>query len=77
MPVTYDVRVWNIDKYHGSKGVTYRVRWRVGRRRRSSRFRTASLAVSFRSDLVSAASKGEAFDTDTCLPISASRVPPT
>ena len=73
MTPTYDVRVWHADQRHWKGGVTYRVRWRVGSRHRSSTFRTRSLADSFRSELLSAARRGEAFDTDTCMPTSASR----
>jgi integrase len=73
MATTYDVRVWAIDVYRGTKKTTYIVRWKVGNRRWKERFPTRALADSFRSDLVSATRKGEAFDTATGRPVSAAR----
>ena len=42
----------------------------MGSRRWKTTFKTAALADSFRSDLLSAARKGEAFDTSTGRPLS-------
>ena len=67
---TYDVRVWGIQENAGARGKTYVVRWKVASRRWKATFRTAALADSFRSDLLSAARKGEAFDTGTGRPVS-------
>ena len=65
MDTTYDVRVWRIQENVGARGKTYVVRWRVAGRRWKATFKTAALADSFRSDLLAAACKGEAFDLST------------
>jgi hypothetical protein len=70
MDTTYDVRVWSIQQNVGARGKTYVVRWRVAGRRWKATFKTAALADSFRSDLLAAARKGEAFDTGTGRPVS-------
>jgi integrase len=70
MDTTYDVRVWSIQENVGATGKTYVVRWRVAGRRWKATFKTAALADSFRSDLLAAARKGEAFDTGTGRPVS-------
>jgi integrase len=70
MDTTYDVNVWSIRENVGTTAKTYSVRWKVGSRRWKTTFKTAALADSFRSDLLSAARKGEAFDTTTGRPIS-------
>ncbi|ASU78349.1 integrase [Actinopolyspora erythraea] len=72
---TYDVRVWKIQNRKNAKGkvTSYRVRWEVGGQDRSDSFKNKAQAESFRSDLVSAARKGEAFRVDTGLPVSMSR----
>jgi hypothetical protein len=48
----------------------HRVWWRVGRQRCKQRYKTRALADSFRSELMTAARKGEPFDVDTGLPAS-------
>jgi hypothetical protein len=58
---TYDARVYRTDVYKGTMVTTYRVRWKVGHRLWREGFRNAALADSFRSSLLSAARKGEAF----------------
>ncbi|MGD9525152.1 MAG: tyrosine-type recombinase/integrase [Dehalococcoidia bacterium] len=70
MAHTYDVRVWSIELYKGATKTTYIVPWKVGERRWRERFATRALADSFRSDLISATRKGEAFDTTTGRPVS-------
>jgi integrase len=72
METSYDVRIWKIDVYKGKRGNTYNVRWVVRPRVRPFKepFKTSGLADSFRSQLVSAARKGEAFDLATGLPVS-------
>lgn len=65
----YDVRVWTITTYRGTRGVTYTVRWRVGTARHQDTFPTRKLAESFRSKLLVAAKEGESFDEPTGLPI--------
>ena len=73
METSYDVRVWNIEKYEGARGTTYTVRWVVAGQRWREPFRTKGLADSFRSDLVQAARRGEAFVVDTGRPTSMDR----
>ena len=70
MDTTYDVRIWSTQEKVGARGKTYVVRWRVAGRRWKATFKTAALADSFRSDLLAAARKGEAFDTGTGRPVS-------
>ncbi|WP_234358905.1 hypothetical protein [Plantactinospora sp. BC1] len=53
---------------------SYTVRWVVGTEPKSRTFGTRALADNFRSDLMQAVNRGEAFDTDTGLP--GSMVPP-
>src|SRR5215216_6376633 len=65
-----DVRIWSIQVNARARGKTYVVRWRVAGRRWKATFKTAALADSFRSDLLAAARKGEAFDTGTGRPVS-------
>ncbi|WP_116952480.1 tyrosine-type recombinase/integrase [Jiangella endophytica] len=70
---TYNVRVWKTSVYKGSRVRTYTVRWGVAGEPFREPFRTAAQAESFRSDLVAAARKGEAFYVDTGLPVSMKR----
>ncbi len=70
MATTYDVRIWKTKLYEGKRGNTYYVRWTVAGREWKEPFKTSALAESFRSDLVSAARKGEAFDTESGRPVS-------
>lgn len=77
MATTYDVRVWSIRARKGKDGkpTSYGVRWRVaGGQPLLKSFKTKAAADSFRADLLSAQRKGEAFDTDTGLPVSLARV---
>jgi hypothetical protein len=67
---TYDVRVYRTDVYKGTKVTTYRVRWKTGHRLWREGFRNAALADSFRSFLLTAARKGEAFSLTTGRPVS-------
>jgi integrase len=71
MAISYAVRIWNIEVYKGTRATTYRVAWVVAGSRFKESFKTAALADSFRSSLVSATRKGEGFDTVTGLPQSA------
>ena len=73
MDLTYDVRVHETETYEGAKTTTYWVRWKVAGRRFKEPFKTSALAESFRSDLVSAARKGEAFVVSSGLPVSKHR----
>lgn len=65
---TYDVRIYRIEVYKGSRVTTYKVRWKVGGRLWKEGFRTAAQADSFRSSLLIATRKGEAFSLLTGRP---------
>lgn len=67
---TYDVRVYRTEVYKGAKVTTYRVRWKTGHRLWREGFRSAALADSFRSSLLTATRKGEAFSLATGCPVS-------
>ena len=68
MITSYDVRVWAI-RVRKDRPKPYMVRWKVGTGvPKAKSFRTLALADSFRSGLVQAMRRGEAFDTDSGLP---------
>jgi integrase len=67
---TFEVRLWNVRKVKGKRGLTYEVRWLVGRKERSRSFATAALAQSYRSELRTRLNRGEPFDVETGLPTS-------
>jgi integrase len=73
MDTSYDVRIWSIESYHGARGTTFTVRWVVAGQRWREPFRTKPLADAFRSDLVQAARRGEAFVVETGRPASMDR----
>ncbi|GGS61439.1 tyrosine-type recombinase/integrase [Actinokineospora fastidiosa] len=73
MDTSYDVRIYKTDVYKGKRTTTYNVRWSVGGRRFKEPFKTTALAESFRSELVAAARKGEAFRVEDGQPVSAAR----
>jgi integrase len=58
---TYDARVYRTEVYKGKAVTSYYVRWKVGGKLWREGFRTAAQADSFRSALLTAARKGEAF----------------
>jgi integrase len=66
---TFDVRVYRTEVYKGVRVTTYRVRWKVGSQQSREGFRTAAQADSFRSALMTAARKGEAFSLATGRPM--------
>jgi integrase len=70
---TYNVRVYRTEVYKGAKVTTYRVRWKAGHRLWREGFRNAALADSFRSSLLTAARRGEAFSLSTGRPASWAR----
>jgi integrase len=74
MSTTYDVRIYKTEVYRGARTTTYKVRWNVAGKRWKQPFKSRALADSFRSDLVSAARKGEAFDLASGRPVSMRRV---
>jgi integrase len=65
---TYDARVYRTEVYKGSQVTTYKVRWKVGGRLWKEGFRNAAQADSFRSALLTAARKGQAFSLTTGRP---------
>lgn len=70
METSYDVRIWKVEPIKGKKTTSYRARWVVAGKRFGEPFATAALADSFRAQLVTAARRGEAFDTAKGLPVS-------
>ncbi|MEV7170763.1 site-specific integrase [Streptomyces sp. NPDC093224] len=70
MDTTYDVKLWKTSVYEGKKKTTHTVRWELAGREWRKPFATGPLAESFRSGLVTAARKGEAFSLSTGLPVS-------
>lgn len=73
MDTTYDVRMHKTDVYEGKRGNTYYVRWNVAGKAWKEPFKNSTLAESFRSELVAASRKGEAFDIETGRPVSMRR----
>jgi integrase len=71
MTITYNVRINQTEVVTGVRGNSYKVRWTVEGRRWKEPFKSAALAESFRSELVTASRKGQAFDTTTGLPVAA------
>ena len=57
--ITYDVRVYKIDIYTGTRVTTYWVRWKCGGQKFNESFRHSGQADSFRSKLNSAAKDGK------------------
>ncbi len=64
---SYDVRIWGIRVRKG-RPKPYQVRWKAGPAVFAKSFATRGLADSFRSGLVQATRRGEAFDTVTGQP---------
>jgi hypothetical protein len=62
---TFDVRVWAVPKRSRVNGPRFRVRWIVAGQERHDTFPPRSLADSFRSDLLGATRRGEAFAVGT------------
>jgi hypothetical protein len=69
---SFEVRFWTIETRMGRRAPC-RVRWLVAGRRFGESFLTMALAESFRAHLITAARKGEGFDTETGLPESMTR----
>jgi integrase len=67
---SYAVKIYKTSQVKGAKGIGHRVRWRVDGQPASETFRTAALADAFRSELITATRKGEAFNIETKLPVS-------
>jgi integrase len=71
--ISYDVRIWKMDVYKGTKVTTYNVRWAVAGKPWKQPFRIKAQAVSFEAELRTAASKGVAFDVTTGRPVAWAR----
>jgi integrase len=69
-PTTYDVRVWKIEQVKTKTGASHKVVWLVAGRRWKKSFKTAAAADGFRSEIVSAQRRGEAFDVQSGEPVS-------
>lgn len=69
MTTSFDVRVWNISTYKGTRKTTYYARWAVAGNRFKKPFSTKKLAESFRSKLLAAAREGVAFDVESGVPV--------
>jgi integrase len=65
--------MWKTEEYEGKRGKTYYVRWTVAGKSMRQAFKSKALAESFRSGLLTAVRKGEAFDVESGLPLSMSR----
>jgi integrase len=75
--ITYKVSVYDkVEVYKGKKRNTYYVRWRLDNREWKEPFHHSGQADSFRSSLVSAAKRGEAFSAATGRPVSWGRAEP-
>ncbi|MEV3873624.1 site-specific integrase [Streptomyces sp. NPDC049906] len=66
---SYDVRIWNVRK-RSSKAAPFQLRWLVHGQEYQEKFATKTLADARRAELLTAARKGEPFDTETGLPVS-------
>lgn len=79
MSTSYDVRVWKIKARYSSKSgkktaTSYGVRWTVAGTEFYRSFKSFAHADSYRSDLVAASRRGEAFDTVSGEPVSWARI---
>jgi integrase len=70
---SHRVRFWETRPNKTAKGTSYTVRWTVAAREKSATFARKAQADRYRSRLMQAADKGEAFDVDTGLPDSMAR----
>lgn len=70
---SHEVRFWDIRPNKTAKGQSYTVRWTVGGREKSRTLARKAQAERYRSRLMQAADKGEAFDVDSGLPDSMAR----
>jgi hypothetical protein len=70
MESSYEVRIHKTERWQGKRTTTYWVRWSVSGKPFKRPFKTSAVADSFRSGLVTASSRGEAFALDDGLPLS-------
>lgn len=69
MALTYDVRLYSIE-IRKDRPKPYRLRWLVGERKHSKSYALKVQAEGRRSELMSAARRGDQFDEETGLPVS-------
>jgi integrase len=74
MTTTYDVRIWAVETQRNRGKPSYRVRWMTAGRKRGRFFATRTLAESFRTDLLRASRRGEAFEIESGLPVHMARI---
>ena len=74
---TYSARIYKTEIYRGTEVTTHWVRWKVGGKMWKEPFRNAAQADSFRSSLLTAARKGEAFSINTGRPLAWDRDQPS
>src|SRR4051812_2613801 len=69
--ITYDVRVYGIEKRKNAaeKIISYRVLWRVAGKLFRETYKKKAQADSFRSELVAAVNKAQAFNKQTGQPV--------
>jgi integrase len=66
---SFDIKIWAIrERADRQRGVE--LRWKVGEKSHSATFETKTLADNRRAELMVAVQRGEAFDTETGLPVS-------
>jgi integrase len=70
MDGSFDVKFWKIEKRVRARTTNYRVHWFVAKAKFDETFGTFAHADSFRSELMAAARRGEAFDRVEGLPAS-------
>jgi hypothetical protein len=70
---SHDVRFWETRSHKTAKGTSYTVRWTVAGREKSHTLAGKARAERYKSRLLQAADKSEAFDTDSGLPDSLAR----
>jgi hypothetical protein len=70
---SHDVRFWATRPNKTAKGASYTVRWTVAGREKSHTLSGKARAERYKSRLLQAADKGEAFDVDSGLPDSLAR----
>jgi integrase len=70
---SYDVRIWKVEVYTGARTTSHTVKWSVAGRRWREPFKTSALADAFRSELVTASRRGEAFVVESGRPLSMER----
>lgn len=68
--LSYDVRIWKLDKYQGARKTSYTVRWSVGGKRHRRTFATAKLAEAFRAELLTETRRGIPFRVADGLSVS-------